>query len=134
MSTTNPQQALAAIRTETKETDNVEKAIQNQTYSLIDSAIEHPLDCGVKRFRGISVTPIADQNQQSDGLHQRFLLTIRGTLSNGDDVVAFIRAESWVGCFVDFNYRCELGQIEWKVDKPRNGHTTTVSFIESIGR
>jgi hypothetical protein len=124
--------ALDYIRFKTKETGNVQLATKEFVPDIITGVIEHPFDCGVKRFRSLSLSRQARKSSDGSAMPVGYLLVVRATTEAGEDVVAFFDCQDWQSCFLEFAYDVECGGIAWKDDKPRDQRFKSKSFLDTL--
>lgn len=120
------------IQDEVENDGDLETTLNRNAAALVGGPGLHPLDCGLKRWRSSTITLATASPGQSVEPMRRFLLVVRGTLENGDDVVAFFNASNWIGCYVEFAWQANSQSIDWKEDRKSEHRGRGQSFMDAI--
>lgn len=109
------------LRTQIKETEDVEKTLDVNCGRMLNALCSHPLDCGIKRFRGLVIQAPKPIPASSNGMRPDWMLIVKGTTEDGTDVISFIHAETPIAALLAFCYAVELDGVEWKEDIQQKG-------------
>lgn len=123
---------LRFIQSEVRRHSDVQQAVRDAAFNVIDGICNHPFDCGIRRFRSFSISQQQSTLSASNPLESSYLLTVRGVREDGTDVVSFTSGPSPEHVLTEFCHRASLDSLTWKHDERRAHAGSARSFLDTL--
>lgn len=126
------QLTLENLKQEVERHGDVLRGARSCAFDVLRGILMHPFDCGIRRFRTIS---IGGPKVSGNGVvhnERDYLLTVRGIDESGQDVVCFTGGPSLEMCCAEFCNRAAHGIIAWKPDERRSPPSPAGSFLDQV--